>query len=312
MKAIIINQYGTAEELKMAEVQTPSLKPGEVLVKNYYTSINPMDIQVRGGRFKIFAGRKFPKILGVESAGIIEQVGEKVTAFKKGDRVMASLGFKFGTYAAYTAVAETSVFHLSDELTFQDGATLTMAACTAYNGLYKLGRIRPGDEVLINGAYGGVGSFAVQLAKLAGARVTGVCSTENVEKVKALNADSVIDYSKQNVYTAGKQYDIVFDTVGKLDAGKVRRILNKGGKMITTVASPKQILFAVIFNVFSSKKFKSVWNSPTAEQMNVLANWVAEQKLKPIIDREYILSELPEAHRYSETGKAKGKILIKI
>jgi 2-desacetyl-2-hydroxyethyl bacteriochlorophyllide A dehydrogenase len=312
MKAMIIKRFGKAKELTIADMPVPSLKPDQVLIRNYYTSVNPMDTQVRAGRFQLFAGRKFPKILGVESAGIIEQVGKNVTAFKKGDRVMGALGFKFGTYADYTAASEKLVFPLPDAVTFQDGATLTMAACTAYNSLHKIGKIRKGDVVLINGAYGGIGSFAVQLAKLAGARVTGVCSTENLIKVKALGADTVIDYTKQDVYEAGKQYDIVFDAVGKLDAGKVKAMLNQGGKMITTVGSFKLILFSIFTNAFSSKTFKSVWNSPDTAQMSLLTSLVAEKKLKPVIDREYNLTELRDAHSYSETGKAKGKILIKI
>lgn len=311
MKAIIINKYGSTDELKLAEVQTPSVKPNQVLVKNYYTTINPIDYKARKGELKIFMKNKFPKILGFESAGTVEQVGQNVTSFKKGDRVMVMPGFKFGTYAEYVSIPENSVFKLPDNVTFQQGSTLTAAASTAYNGLYLTAKIKQGDEVLINGAYGGIGGNAVQLAKLAGAKVTGVCSTENIENVKALNADTVIDYSKQDVYAIGKQFDIVFDTVGKLDAGKVKRILKNGGVMVTTVSSFKVVL-AMLFNVFSSKKIKSVWNKPKAEDMNILANLVAQQKLKVIIDREYSLEELAKAQIYSETGKAKGKILIKI
>lgn len=312
MESAIIDRYGSANELQISETPTPTLRPSEVLVRNYYTCINPMDTKVRAGQFKFFVGRKFPKILGVESAGVVEKIGENVTAFKKGDRVMVSQGFKFGGYAAYTVVSENSVFPLPDRVSFQEGATLTMAACTAFNGLYKAGKIKDGDEVLVNGAYGGVGSFAVQLAKLAGAKVTGVCSSENIENVKALNADSIIDYTEQDIYTIDKKYDLVFDAVGKLEAWKAKRLLKKDGRMVTTVAGFKQILFSIFFPIFSSKRFKMVWNNPTREQMALLSGLVKDQKLKVIVDREYALNEVSEAHKYSETGRAKGKILIRI
>jgi len=311
MKAIIINKYGLADELKMSEVPIPAVKPNEVLVKNYYSSINPIDYKVRAGQMKLLTGSKFPKILGIESAGIIEQVGANVTSFKKGDRVMVMPGLKFGTYAEYVSIPEKAVFRLPDHVTLQQGATLTLAASTAYNGLYLIGKIKERYEVLINGAYGGVGGIAVQLAKLAEAKVTGVCSTENVKNVKALQADTVIDYTKQDVYTLGKQFDIIFDTVGKFDIRKVKTILKKGGVYITTSPSFKVILM-MLWNIFSSKKVKIVWNNPKKADVNFLANLVAEHRLKIIIDREYTLEELPEAQTYSETGKAKGKILIKI
>jgi len=311
MKAIIINKYGTVDELKIAEVETPSVKPNEVLVKNYYTSINPMDYKARKGELKMFTGNKFPKIFGAESARIVEQVGHNITLFKKGDRVMIMPAFKFGTYAEYTSVVETSVFKLPDNVTFQQGASLTMAGGTAYCGLYLKEKIKQGDEVLINGAYGGIGSIAVQLAKSAGAKVTGVCSTENIKNVKALHADTVIDYTKQDLYTVAKKFDIVFDSVGKLDVGKTKGILKNGGVMVNTVPSFK-VFLAMMFNIFSSKKIKSVITKPTAKMITLLANMVAEQKLKIIIDRGYNLEKISKAQTYSETGKAKGKILIKI
>lgn len=311
MKAIIINKYGTVGEFKIAEVEIPSVKANQVLVKNYYTSINPVDYKARKGDLKMFTGNKFPKILGAESAGIIDQVGKEVTSFKKGERVMAIPGFKFGTYAEYTSCLQNLVFKLPENVTFQQGASLCMAGGTAYCGLYSKGKIKQGDEVLINGAYGGVGSIAVQLAKIAGAKVTGVCSTENIENVKALNVNTVIDYTTQDLYALANKFDIVFDTVGKLDIGKVKNILKNGGVMVTTVPSFK-VFLAMFFNIFNSKKIKTVFNKPTEKMMHFLANMVAEQKLKIIIDREYNLEEISKAHSYSETGKAKGKILIKI
>lgn len=311
MKVVIIKKYGVANELQTVEMPKPSLKPNEVLVKNYYTSVNPWDYKVRNGSMKIFTGNKFPKILGTESSGVIEQMGSDVKGFKIGDRIIAITGVKIGSYAEYIAIPETFVAKLPDNVSFEEGTTLPVVASTAYNALHLLGKIKPHDEVLINGAYGGVGIAAVQLAKLAGAKVTAVCSTNNIKKVEALGVDTIIDYTKQNVYLLNKQFDIVFDTVSTLDFGKTKAILKKKGIMINTLPSPKGML-TQFFTSFGSKKFKSIMNKPTAENISILANLVANKKLKVIIDREYTLDELPKAHEYSETGKAKGKILIKI
>ncbi|MDN3584612.1 NAD(P)-dependent alcohol dehydrogenase [Mucilaginibacter flavus] len=311
MKAIIINKFGSVNELQMAQVPVPEVGPNQVLVKNYYTTVNPMDCKVRAGQFKLFAGRKFPKVFGSESAGVIEQVGKNVAGLKKGDRVTVNTGFKFGTYAEFVSVDKKAVFKLPDAVDFAQGACLPCAGGTAHNGLCLTAKVKPGDEVLINGAYGGIGSFAVQLAKLAGAKVTGICSKENLENVKALHADQVFDYTRQDVYGMGKQFDIVFDTVGKLDIGKIQRLVKKGGILVTTVGSFR-IMLAMLFNLFRSKKVKSVWNNPSTEDMNQLMTLIIEHKLKVIIDREYPLEEVAVAHQYSETGRAKGKILVSI
>ncbi|MGN6180874.1 MAG: NAD(P)-dependent alcohol dehydrogenase [Mucilaginibacter sp.] len=311
MKAVIINKFGPADELYLSEIPIPDIKGKEILVKNYYTTVNPMDCKVRAGQFKLFAGSRFPKVLGCESAGVVEKVGEGVTSFKKGDKVMAYTGFKFGTYAEYVAVNEKNVFRLSDKVNFKYGSSLPSAGCTAHNGLFKTARIRKGDNVLINGAYGGIGSIAVQLAKLAGATVTGVCSTENLENVRALHADYVIDYTVKDVYAFKNQFDIVFDTVGKLNVRQSKDILKNGGVFVTTVGS-FSIMCAMMLNLFQSKKIKSIWNNPTQEELDFLSDRIYEQKLNVVTDREYQLTNLPEAHTYSETGKAKGKIFIKI
>jgi NADPH:quinone reductase-like Zn-dependent oxidoreductase len=311
MKAISIQKYGKAGELKMVEIPVPVIKPDEILVKNYYTTINPMDYKARKGELKLFIKNTFPKILGVESSGIVEQVGVSVQNFKKGDRVMTMPSFKFGTDAEFSAISEKEVFALPDAVSFEEAAALPMAGGTAYCGLHQVGKIKQGDSVLINGAYGGIGSFAVQLAKLAGANVTGICSTENIENVKMLGADTVLDYTKQDIYTTGKQFDIVFDTVGKLTVSKVKKLLRTEGTYVTTV--PTGMVFSMmLLNVFSSKKIKPVFNSSKLENMNILSQLVAQKKLKVIVDKEYTLEELSQAHEYSESGKAKGKILIKI
>lgn len=312
MKAVIINKYGSANELVTVELPKPSIKPNEVLVKNHYVSVNPWDSMVRSGSMKLFTGSKFPKILGTESAGIVEEVGEQVRGFKKGDRVIATTGkIHIGSYSEYIAVPETSLAKLPDNVNFQSGATLPVAASTAYNSLHELANIKKGDEVLINGAFGGVGSAAVQVAKIAGATVTAVCSTRNVENVRLLGADHVMDYTKDDLYQHVEKYDIIFDTVNKMDFSKAKKTLKQGGIMVGTLPTLKAMTNQFRTS-WSSKKFKAINNYPTAENISLLARFVAEGKLKVVIDREFSLDELPQAHQYSETGKVQGKIVVKI
>lgn len=310
MKSVIINKYGSANELQLAELPTPTLKSNEVLVENQYTCVNPWDTKVRNGSMKIFTGSKFPKVLGVEFAGIVSDIGTSVTKFKKGDRVAAVTGVKVGTYSEYIVLSESKIAKLPDQVSFKEGATFQVAS-TAYNSLHKLGKIKAGDNVLINGAYGGVGIMAVQLAKLAGANVTAICSTSNIENVKALGVDKVIDYTKQDISSLSGQYEILFDTVSKLDFKKVKHLLSPKGVMIFTLPTPKAILQQLL-TIFSSKKYKAINNAPTVENIELLGNLMADGKLKVVFDREYSFNELPQAHQYIETERAKGKVMIKV
>lgn len=311
MKAVIINQYGSVNELKMADLPIPVISENEVLIQNRYTTVNPWDYRVRNGSMKMFTGKKFPKILGVESAGVVEKVGDQVKAFMKGDRVIFSTGIKRGSYAEYLAVPEEALVKLPDNVGFQEGATLPIVATTAYNALYKLGEIKKGSKVLINGAYGGVGIMAVQLAKLAGAMITAVCSTDYTDKVKVLGADRVIDYKKQHVYDIQEQFDILFDTVSVLSFKHSKKLIKKGGVMINTLPTPKAMLTQLTTSI-NSKKFKSINNKVEPETLAKITQWVSEKKLSIIIDKEYQLNELRQAHTYSESGRVKGKLVVKI
>ncbi len=310
MKAVIINQYGSVKELQLTELPIPTIQSDEVLVENHFTSVNPWDYRVRNGSMKMFTGKKFPKILGVESAGIIEKVGSNVTSFKKGDRVMLSTGIKNGSYAEYIPVHASNVTILPDSVSFKEGTTLPIVGTTAYNALHQLGKIEKGDHVLINGAYGGVGIMAVQLAKLAGAIVTAVCSSKSIEAVIKLGADQIIDYTNQDIYSVGEQFDILFDTVSVLSFRKSKKLLKKEGVMINTLPTPKAMLTQLMSSL-SLKKFKTINNKVDSITLTKLAQLVSQEKVKIIIDKEYDLSDLQKAHAYSESGRAKGKIVIK-
>ena len=311
MKAVIINKYGSTNELRLTDLPIPNIKTNEVLVKNYYTSVNPWDYRVRNGSMKMFTGKKFPKILGVESAGIIEKVGDEVQTYKKGKRVMVSTGIKTGSYAEYVAVPVSSLTKLPDDVTFKEGTTLPIVGTTAHNALHQLGAIKTGQKVLVNGAYGGVGIMAVQLAKLAGAVVTAVCSSQYIKEVKKIGADHIIDYKKQDVYQIQEQFDILFDTVSVLSFKKAKRLIKKGGVMINTLPTPKAMLTQLTSSL-GAKKFKSINNKVDPKILAELAQLVSQKKLIVIIDKEYSLGSLREAHTYSESGKAKGKIVVKI
>ncbi|MEL6485444.1 MAG: NAD(P)-dependent alcohol dehydrogenase, partial [Bacteroidota bacterium] len=273
-------------------------------------SVNPWDYRVRNGSMKLFTGKKFPKILGVEAAGVVEKVGSKVNTFKKGDRVMVSTGIKNGSYAEYISVPTSSLTILPDDVPFKEGTTLPIVGTTAYNALHQIGSIQKGDKVLINGAYGGVGIIAVQLAKLAGAEVTAVCSTQSVDKVNHLGADHVLDYKQQSVYDIENKFDILFDTVGVLSFNRSKKLIKTGGVMINTLPTPKAML-TQLFSSRSSKKFKVINNKVESNTLAELARLVSQKKLKIIIDKEYGLHELQAAHTYSESSRAKGKIVIK-
>jgi len=311
MKAVIINQYGSVNELKLADIPKPTAQPDEVLVKVHYSSINPWDYRVRNGSMKMFTGKKFPKILGVEAAGIIEKVGSNVNTFKKGDRVIVSTGIKNGSYTEYVSVHTSGVTRLPDDVSLKEGTTLPIVGTTAYNALYQIGSIKKGDKVLINGAYGGVGIMGVQLAKLAGAEVTAVCSTPSIDQVKQLGADHVVDYKKKSVYDIENQFDILFDTVGVLSFNKSKKLIKKGGVMINTLPTPKAML-TQLFSSGRSKKFKVINNKVQSDTVAKLARLVTQKELKIIIDKEYGLHELQAAHTYSESGRVKGKIVIKV
>ena len=242
MKAVIINQYGSVKELQLTDLPVPAIEGNEVLVKNHYTTVNPWDNRVRNGSMRMITGKKFPKILGIESAGIIEKVGNEISKFNVGDRVMVSTGINTGSYAEYVKVPATSLALLPDSVSFKEGSSLPIVGTTAYNALHKLGAIKNGDHVLINGASGGVGIMAMQLAKLAGARVTAICSTSSIDAVVQLNPDQIIDYKKQEVYGIQRQYDIIFDTVSVLSFRKMKNLLNPGGVMINTLPTPKAMI----------------------------------------------------------------------
>ncbi|MFL0365269.1 NADP-dependent oxidoreductase [Pseudobacillus sp. 179-B 2D1 NHS] len=310
MKAIVIEQYGGSEQLKEMNIQKPSAGKNEVIVKLHATSINPIDWKLREGYLQTMMPFEFPIILGWDASGIIEEVGENVEGFKAGDRVFARPETtNRGTYAEYTAVDSHLLAKIPDNISFEEAACVPLAGLTAWQCLFDFGEVKAGDKVLIHAGAGGVGTFAIQLAKHAGAYVAATASTHNVELLQSLGADQVIDYKKQDFETALADFDFVLDSLGGENQEKSFTVLREGGRMASIVSEPDQEK-AALRNI----KAKNIWLVPNGEQLAKMADLLAQGKLKVIIGHRFPLTAegIKEAHALSETHHAKGKIVIEM
>jgi NADPH:quinone reductase-like Zn-dependent oxidoreductase len=324
MKAIVHCEYGGPEVLTLADVEKPTPADNQVLVKVRAASVNPLDLTIRGvWLLRPLSGLRKPKDtrVGVDYAGTVEAVGKNVTQFKPGDEVF---GGKNGAIAEYVCVlADRSVVLKPPNVTFEQAASVPVAAITALQGLRDKGKIQPGQKVLINGASGGVGTFAVQIAKSFGAEVTGVCSARNVDLVRSIGADHVIDYTKEDFTKTDQRYDLIFDLVGNHSFSERRRILNPNGicVMAGVGGSGWHEDFATrllgelngyLRSRFVSQKFIAYIAQFNKKDMMVLADLMQSGKVKPVIDKTFKLNETPDALRYLETGHARGKVVITV
>ena len=312
MKAVLYNKYGSPDVLEIGELEKPKINESEILVQAHASSVNPVDWKIRNGSMKIFIGKKFPKGLGGDIAGKVIEVGEKVTRFAVGDEVYGKIsGFKGNAYAEYVVAKPEDLAQKPVNLNFNEAATIPLAALTAYQALVNRGELTKSSKVLINGCSGGVGHFAVQIAKALGADVTGVCSTKNVALAKELGADKVIDYTKNNVTNNKEKYDIFFDAVANQSYGKIKPLLNKNGRYVSTLPSVGVILNSVI-GLFSSKKAAMINVKSNPQDLQLITEMIENGKVKPIIDKIFLLEDIREAHRYSETGRVVGKLALSI
>ncbi len=323
MKAITYTQYGPPDVLKLQDVEKPTPKDDEVLVKIHAASVNALDwhlltadiflIRVSGeGMFKPKRSR-----LGADMAGRVEAVGSAVTQFKPGDAVYGDIEpFGSGAFAEYTAVPAKALAPKPPTLTFAEAAALPVAALTALQGLRDVGKIQAGQRVLINGASGGVGTFAVQIAKAFGAEVTAVCSTRNVEQARALGADHVIDYTQTDFTQNGQQYDLIFAANGYHPLSAYKRALAPGGIYVMAGGKTKQIFDVMLWGWWHSrggdKKLTNVMAHASVPDLLTLNELVAAGKVKPVVDRRYPLSQTADALRYLGEGHARGKIVIDV
>jgi len=312
MKSIIINKYGGPEVLEYSEMPKPVAGPGEVAIKTKFAAVNPADWKVRKGKLKLITGKKFPKILGIEASGIVEEVGEGVTSFVAGQHVFAAKDYTTGTYSEYFKVSEKNVILLPESMPFEDSASIAVTGVTAYQSLLMHGGIQEGMKVLVNGASGGLGIMAVQIAKILGAEVTGVCSGINVDFVQSLGADSVVDYTKKSILDDENQYDIIIDSAGNLNLKNSKKLLTKRGILIKVNISIVTFGDLIITSIFSSKKVKLVVMKVIKEDFHWVRDQIALGNLKVFIDKIFDLKDCKEAHEYSETLRAKGKILLRV
>jgi len=323
MKAIVCTQYGSPEVLQLTEVDKPVPKENEVLIRIMATTANAADARIRGAVFpsifnfpvKLMMGFKGPrkKVLGVELAGVIETVGKNVTQFQVGDEIFASTGAAFGAYAEYICLPENAVMATKPQnMSFEEAAAVPHCALAALHFLNK-GKVGQGQRVMIYGASGGIGTFAVQIAKAFGAEVTAVCSTSNLALVRSIGADNVIDYAKNCISAESESYDVIFDTTGKAPITECVNLLEDRGMFLAAVhLELSRILEGIKVSSRSSKKVIGGSAPYTKENLEFLKNLVEDGKLKSVIDKIFILDEIREAHAYVDTGHKKGHVVINI
>ena len=318
MKAIVYEKFGPPEVLHVAEVEKPTPTANELLIKIYATTVAAEDPGTRSSPG--LNGLRKPKnpILGWYLAGEVETVGKNVERFSIGDPVYGSAGSRLGTYAEYICLPEDAALSIKpSNTTFEEAAAIPNGALTALPFLRDHGKIQSGHKVLINGASGTVGTSAVQLAKHFGAEVTGVCSTANLELVKSLGADHVVDYIREDFSRSGQTYDIIFDAVGKSSFVACKDSLKKGGIYLTTFPNPTAV-FGRFFPPKTAKKRASFAatglrkGSEKAKDLDFIRELVEEGKIKAVIDRRYPMEQIVEAHHYVETGRKKGDVVITV
>lgn len=296
MKAIVYERYGPPEVLELRDVDKPVPKDNEILVKVHATTVTAGDWRMRKADpflVRIVNGLFKPsrtKILGFELAGVVEETGKVVTSFRKGDKVFAFCGFKFGAYAEYKCLPEDKrIALMPSNMTFEEAAAVPVGGLTALQFL-KMAKVKEGDDVLIYGASGSVGTFAVQIARHFGAKVTAVCSTANVEMVKSIGADKVVDYTKEDFTKLNATFNVIFDAVGKTSRSACKQLLKPGGKYVSVTGNPKA----------------------NPDDMLVLKSIIESGNLKSVIDRRYTLEQIREAHTYVQQFRKKGNVVVTV
>lgn len=320
MRAIMYERYGPPVVLELKEVEKPSPKHNEVLIRIHATTVTSGDWRARslvvpvgfGLISRLFFGVSRPRqpILGTELAGEIESVGKDVSKFKVGDQVFAFSGASMGCYAEYKCMPEDGAVALKPpNLTYDEAAAISFGGTTALN-FFRRGKLQSGERVLVNGASGGVGTAAVQLAKHFGADVTGVCSTANVELVRSLGATHVIDYTKEDFTQNGETFDVIVDTVGTAPFSRSKDSLKEGGRLLLVLGGLPDMLQIPWVSMTSSKKIIAGPAGASAEDLRFLAELAQAGKIRPVIDRCYPFEQIDEAHRYVDTGRKKGNVII--
>jgi NADPH:quinone reductase-like Zn-dependent oxidoreductase len=327
MKAIVQREYGSPDILRLENVERPDAAPGHVLVRVHAASVNAADWHIMRGDPKLARlqlGMRRPKasIRGRDFAGEVVEVGAGVSHVRPGDEVFGETGTADGAFAEYVSAPADRVAPKPFGSTFEQAAAVPLAGCTALQALRDVARLQPDRRLLVNGASGGVGTFAVQIGKTLGAHVTGICSTRNVELVESLGADTVIDYTAEDVIAAGLRFDVVLDLVGNRGLGELRRVLSERGTLVLSgggvfaggsmVGPMGLIIGGALVGRVVRQRIQPFTATPTTERLTALAGLVESGRVHPVIDRTYPLAEAPEAIRYLEQGRARGKIVVTV
>ena len=316
MRAIVINAYGGPEVLELKDIARPAVGATDVLVRVRAASLNAGDLfSMRGSpwlaRFMVGFPRPKDHVLGWDLAGVVEEIGAKVTRFKPGDEVFAATQHSFAEYAA---VPENKCAPAPTSLPLEEAAAVPSAALAALHAIRDAAKLQPGQHVLINGASGGVGTFAVQIAKALGAEVTAVCSTRNVDMLRVLGADKVIDYTQEDFTRVARPCDVLLDNVGSRPFADCRRALSPGGKMLpnTGHAGMGYVFKAYALSAVSRRHASPVLSIPNGDDLAFIRSLIHEGKVKPVIDRSYQMHEIRDAFRYFEEEHARGKVVVEI
>ncbi|PEC82788.1 NADPH:quinone reductase [Bacillus cereus] len=331
MKAMIIDKYGKVP-MRMAEVPTPEINEYEVLAEIHAASINPIDFKIRDGKVKMLLKYEMPLILGNDFSGVITKVGSKVTRFKVGDEIYARpRKNKIGTFAEYIAIHEDDIALKPKNLSFEEAASIPLVGLTSYQALHDIMQLQKGQKILIHAGSGGVGTFAIQLAKIMGATVTTTASEAGADLVKSLGADEIINYKTEKFEEILKDYDAVFDTIGGTTLEKTFNIIKSRGNIVSVSGMPNArfgrefgsgFFKTFLFSLASKKltalekkhnaRYSFLFMKPSGDQLRTIANYIEAGKIKPVIDRVFPFEDAQKAMEYSEAGRAKGKIIVKI
>lgn len=313
MKAAVIDTFGSSANLEVRDIPRPVIGPTQILVEVHAAGVNPIDWKIREGTMSARFGEVFPMVLGLDVSGVVVETGKAVTQFSRGDEVWArSDNGPGGCYAQYVALNPATVARKPAELSYLEAGSMPLAALTCLYGLRDCGQLKAGNKLLIVGASGGVGVFALQVAKIMGAHVTAVCSGRNTDLVRELGADQVIDYTREDIFQADDRYDVIYDAVGTLDVAEAKRQLADEGIYMTLVPVPGIDFFLPGQTERVARKGYFVAWTPSGADLDILSGWVRDGRLKPVIDSVFSLDDIRKAHERSETLRAAGKIVVQV
>lgn len=312
MKKVIYNQYGSIEDLLMSEVEIPTIQEDEFLVKVKAVAINPLDWKKLEGQLKIVTGKKFPKGIAFDFSGVVEKVGNNATNFKIGEEVFGTLdAMKGEALAEYIVVKKETIYTKPENVSFETASAILTGGTTA-NYLLNKSKVKTGDEILINGASGGVGMIALQLAILKGIKVTVVASGEGLNLIKKWNPDSSVDYKKENVANSSNKYNAIFELAGSLPFYKAKHLLKPNGIYVSTLPNPVDMLKAFFNNLFSSKKNIIIQATPNQDILKEISDLLSNNKVEMPIAKTFSIHEFKEAYRFAKNEGAIGKVVFSI